>query len=156
MKIKIQNCTIHIGPKTPIMQENGDIIWPVHPLTQQEVEADPHEALKALEEQTPEVLRDRDFKIELYQEKSAKAVGFEDGYGAGFEDASKPPWANVTECPPPMDGTPFFLRRKRSCDKVITYHTVWRVQDGEGRGWRTQTKYVFWLDGNDDWMPIPE
>ena len=46
--IKIQNCTIE---QTICGQR-------VHPLTYQEVECDPHEALKALEEQAPEVLRE--------------------------------------------------------------------------------------------------
>lgn len=93
-----------------------------------QIEVDPHEALKALEEQAPEVLKE----------------------WAGN------PWHKVSDDPPPKDGSEFLYCEKTDNGKWIYQIFAW-IECGEmwvtGYGYENTRDE---LEPDGEWMPVPK
>jgi len=136
-----------------------------------EIEVDPHEALKALEEQAPEVLREytnkltgkiksRDKQIKNTQEELAitrKAYETVLRDNERLTDKLKEsPWIKVSDQPPPKDGSWFFVRGKSTqVGQGYVYHVVRWVEGVEQWDIR-YANYFSNFREDDEWMPIPE
>jgi len=101
------------------------------------------EALKALEEQAPEVME------EYIDDKLADKE-----WGEQLCGITKTPWIKVSDQEPPKDGTEFLYREKSNNGNWIYYAFSW-IACGEvwssGYGYENTRKE---LDG--EWMEIPE